>query len=135
MMMEIEELGSRGLRNFGFTTGLIVVVIFGLLLPWLFSASFPVWPWLIAGSLWLFALVFPMALNPVYKGWMKFGNIAGWINSRIILSVLFYFIVFPMGLIMKILGKDPMMRKFDKSVSSYRVLSSTRPESSLEKPF
>ncbi len=95
MMTEIEELGSRGLRNFGFTTGLIVVVLFGLLLPWLFSASFPVWPWLIAVSLWLLALVFPMALNPVYKGWMKFGNIAGGINSRIILSVLFYFIVFP----------------------------------------
>ena len=135
MMMEIEELDSRGLRKFGFTTGLIIVVLFGLLLPWLFSFSFPVWPWLLAGCLWITALIYPMALNPVYKGWMKFGNYAGWINSRIILIILFYLIVFPMGLIMKILGKDPMMRKFDKSASSYRVLSSTRPESSLDKPF
>ena len=135
MNMEIEHLDAAGLRKFGITTGLIVVILFGFLLPWLFSANWPFWPWYIAVPLWVLALVYPPALNPVYRGWMRFGLIAGWVNSRIILAVLFYFIVFPMGLVMKVLGKDPMKRKFDTELEGYRILSDTRPESSLEKPF
>nr|MDJ0832323.1 SxtJ family membrane protein [Gammaproteobacteria bacterium] len=125
MQTMIPELDNQGLRKFGITTGIIVALLFGLALPWLFDAqSLPLWPWIISGLLWAPALIYPRILNPVYRGWMKIGHALGWINSRIILGLVFYVMVLPMGLIMRLFGKDPMTRKLDQSVSSYRVIGS-----------
>ena len=133
-MHEIIELDRAGLRKFGLTTGAIVVGLFGLLLPWLFSAALPLWPWYIALALWLPALAYPAALQPVYKGWMKIGAVLGFINTRIILGLFFYTILMPMGLAMRLLGKDPMCRK-PSNAPSYRVASTVNPPKKMENPF
>jgi len=49
--------------------------------------------------------------------------------------MLFYVLVLPMGLIMRMFGKDPMARKVDKSAPSYRIESVSPPKDRLEKPF
>ena len=77
----------------------------------------------------------PAALRPVYTTWMKIGHGIGWVNTRIILGVLFYVIVLPMGLIMRLFGKDPMARKRDESASSYRIESVSEAKDRLEKPY
>ena len=133
-MHEIIELDRAGLRKFGLTTGAIVAGLFGLLLPWLFSAPLPLWPWYIALALWLPALTYPTALDPVYKAWMKFGSVLGFINTRIILGLFFFVILMPMGLVMRLLGKDPMRRK-PTDASSYRVKSTDNPPEKMENPF
>ena len=134
--MDIPTLDKKGLRKFGITTGVIVVVIFALFFPWVLDLeSMPKWPWILAGLLWVPALLVPNALRPVYTTWMKIGHAIGWINTRIILGVLFYALVLPMGLIMRLFGKDPMARKLSKSVSSYRKISVSEPKDRLEKPF
>ena len=134
--MNIPTLDNLGLRKFGLTTGAIIVVLFAFLFPWIFDmATMPIWPWLIAGLLWVPALLIPRVLRSVYRTWMKFGHVIGWVNTRIILGVLFYVLVLPMGLIMRLFGKDPMARKVDKSASSYRVKSVSEPKDRLEKPF
>ena len=134
--METPVLDNKGLRKFGFTTGGIIVVLFALFFPWVFdAATMPMWPWIIAGLLWLPALLVPALLRPVYTTWMKIGHAIGWVNTRIILGILFYVLVLPMGLIMRLFGKDPMTRKVDKSVSTYRVESASEPKDRLEKPF
>ena len=136
MMMEVPALDNKGLRKFGFTTGAIVVVLFAFFFPWVFdAATMPIWPWIIAGLLWLPALLMPAALRPVYTTWMKIGHGIGWVNTRIILGVLFYVIVLPMGLIMRLFGKDPMARKRDESASSYRIESVSEAKDRLEKPY
>jgi len=56
-------------------------------------------------------------------------------HTRIILGVLFYVLILPMGLIMRLFGNDPMARKWDKSAESYRVESVREPKERLEKPF
>lgn len=117
-------------------TGLILVMLFAFLFPWLFnSTTMPIWPWLIASMLWLPALFYPCVLQPVYTSWMKVGHVLGWINTRIILGLLFYLIVLPMGLIMRLFGFDPMARKKDQESSSYRVKSISEPKDRLEKPY
>lgn len=126
---------AHELRKFGLTTGAIVVVLFGLLLPWLFSRSYPYWPWVLAGILWVWALIAPATLKPVYDGWMKVGHVLGWINTRIILGLMFFTVFFAAGLILKALGKDPMSRKIDKSVESYRVASRVHTKDHVERPF
>ena len=132
----IPTLDDKGLRKFGLTTGAIIVVLFAAFFPWLFdAATMPIWPWVLAGLLWVPALLMPGALRPVYTTWMKIGNTIGWVNTRIILGVLFYAVVLPMGLIMRLFGKDPMSRKYDKSALSYRIESVSEPKDRLEKPF
>ena len=136
MTINIPTLDNKGLRKFGLTTGAIIVLLFVLFFPWVFdAASLPMWPWVVAGILWVPALVMPGLLRPIYTTWMKIGHGLGWINTRIILGVLFYVMILPMGLIMRLFGKDPMSRKWDESASSYRIESAREPRDRLEKPY
>ena len=50
---------------------------------------------------------------------MKIGEILGWVNSKIIMGGIFIFILFPISIIMRATGYDPLRRKFNKK-SSYR---------------
>ena len=134
--MEIPTLDKAGLRKFGLVTGAIIVVLFAFFFPWVFDmAAMPIWPWIIAGALWVPALLLPNLLQPVYRIWMKIGHAIGWVNTRIILGLIFYVLVLPMGLVMRLFGKDPMARKINKSVSSYRIESTSEPKDRLEKPY
>lgn len=136
MTTDIPHLDRQGLRKFGITTGLIVVVLFAFFFPWAFdAASMPVWPWVVAGLLWVPALLVPNSLQPVYAGWMRIGHAIGWVNTRIILGLIFYVLVLPMGLVMRLFAKDPMARKFDDSAGSYRVKTVSEPKDRLEKPY
>jgi len=129
------QIKKRDLRNFGVITGVIVVMLFGLLMPWLLNNSFPKWPWYVAGILISWGLLFPNSLRPVYKGWMAFGAILGWINTRIILIFVFYLVVMPVGFLVRLFGVDPMARKLDPRLDSYRVKSEVTENSRLERPF
>jgi hypothetical protein len=136
MTAHIPTLDNKGLRKFGLITGAIIVVLFALFFPWVFdAAAMPTWPWILAGLLWIPALLIPSTLRPVYTTWMKVGHAIGWVNTRIILGLLFYVLVLPMGLIMRLFGKDPMARRLDKAASSYRKKSISEPRDRLEKPF
>jgi len=53
-------------------------------------------------------------LKPVYAAWMSFASVLGWINTRIILAILFYLVLTPMGLAMRLLGVDLLERKEKK---------------------
>lgn len=129
------QRSSKELRTFGLTTGVMIIFIFGLALPWLFSRPYPIWPWIMAAILWSAALILPVILRPVFKAWMTVGHWLGWINTRIILGIMFYTVFFITGLAMKSMGKDPMARKIDKTADSYRVQSRARPKDHVERPF
>ena len=123
------------MRKFGFTMGAVISILFGLLLPWLFEHDYPLWPWIAAGVFWLAAAAVPASLSPVYSAWMRIGHALGWINTRIILGLMFYTVFFLASILMKLLGKDPMSRKIDTTLDSYRVRSEERAREHLEKPF
>ena len=135
MTNTIETLDAAGYRKFGLITGAIVVVLFGLAIPWLFSLNFPRWPWIFAGVLGSWALLLPTTLKPVYIGWMKFGNMMNWINTRIILGIVFYGLILPFGVVMRLFGNDPMKRKLDASVGSYRVPINNYSKDNVEHPY
>jgi len=126
---------NREMRKFGLTMAAVIAGLFGLLLPWLFGSAYPLWPWPVAGVFLLAAVAAPALLAPVHNAWMRIGHVLGWINSRIILGLMFYTVFLFIALIMKLLGKDPMSRKFDKTLDSYRVPSEARAPDHLEKPF
>jgi hypothetical protein len=131
----IPELDRKGLRSFGMTTGGIVAVLFGLLFPWLLGRDWPLWPWLVAGPLWLLAVAWPGALRMVYRGWMRFGLLAGRITTPLILGIVFYLVITPLAFVQRIRGRDTLLREFDSSTASYRVRSQKNPVERLERPF
>lgn len=134
-MHELPPPDRRQLRNFGLTTGVIVVLLFGLLLPWLLSHAWPLWPWILAGVLGGLGLIAPMLLAPVYTVWMKFGHVMGAINTRIILGLFFYLVMAPIGLAMRLFRWDPMRRRAAASATSHRVPSHAKTKQHMEKPF
>jgi hypothetical protein len=125
---------SNDLRKFGLLVGGIFCVI-GVW-PALYRGQ-PLRAWaLIVGILLIVpALIIPRALGPVYRVWMLVGETLGWINSRILLTVLFYVVLTPMGSIMRMLGKNTMRRAFDPSVESYRVPKEPRAGAHMTRQF
>jgi len=124
------------LRKFGLVMAAAIAAVFGLFLPWLFGRPWPTWPFAVAGVFVAFAAVWPRALAPVQRGWLKLGHALGWFNSRVVLSLLFFVVVLPLGLLMRLLGKDPIARKRDPGAASYRIASAASEDpKSMEKPF
>jgi len=66
---------------------------------------------------------------------MTVGEALGWLNTRIILGVLFYALFTPMGLFMRLRGKDPMRRTLAPEVESYRVARQPRPSAHMMHQF
>jgi hypothetical protein len=134
-MNDQKKLTIKELREFGFLTGGIIAGLFGLILPLIKGHSLPMIPWIIAISLAGFALFLPKSLDPVYRIWMKIGLALGWVNSRIVLSIVFFIILTPMALIMKLLKRDTMARSFDFQAETYRISSTIHPSNGMEKPY
>jgi hypothetical protein len=126
---------NQELRNFGFISGAFVAILFGLLLPWFFAHSIPLWPLMFSATLSASALLHPPLLAPVYKCWMIVGQTLGWINTRIILGVIFYILLLPIGLMMRLFGKDPMARKLNREEISYRILCPPKNIQQVKEPF
>ena len=59
-----------------------------------------------------------------YKLWMKLGHILGWVNSKVILGLVFILVLQPIALIMKSFGYDPLQKKKDLNTTTYREIRS-----------
>ena len=123
------------LRKFGLLTGTIFAGLFGLLLPFMAKHSMPTWPFIVMAIFWVPALVYPKSLTYVYKIWMKIGEALGFVNSRIILGILFFVLITPIGLIKRTFGKDVMGKKYEPNLKSYRNSVKVKDPKHMEKPF
>ena len=135
MKHKIPELDDKGLRQFALTTSIIMCVLFGLVIPYVFSHGWPKWPWIFAGIFVLWGLLLPKTLNPIYKVWMHFGLIMSKITTPLILGLLFFIIITPMAFLVRIFKSDPMTRKLDHEKKTYRVLREETDTTDFERPF
>ena len=119
MLEEIKNIKSEksDLRKFGITIGVILLIIAGFLF-WKEKESFQI---LLTFGVIIFFLgiAIPFILKPIYWVWMIFATILGWIMTRVILSLLFYIIFTPIGLIPRFFGKQFLELRWDKSKESY----------------
>lgn len=115
------------LRKFGLILGGGGLVLFGIFNAW----------WLCIASCVILISTFiqPLWLKIIYTPWMKIGNLLGWINTRILLGIVFFLIITPMGIMMRLLGKDPMQRCFEKKALSYRKIIIPQSPKHMEKPY
>ena len=131
---EIPELDEKGLRKFAYTSAALVVVLFGLLIPWLFGIR-PVWPWVVAGGLALWGTVSPGSLKPVYKLWMRFGLVMNRITTPIILGLIFFVVLAPIAFFMRLFGRDTLKLNLNKESDSYRIESDLFEKNTMERPY
>ena len=118
--------------------GLIVGSVFAVIGAWpAVKNGLPprLWALAAAGVLIVPALAYPPILKYPYAAWMALGRALGWINTRIILSILFYGVFTPIGAIRRALGKDSMQRSFDADAETYRQVRDPRPGSHMKRQF
>lgn len=134
--MVAENTSTEELRKFGLVVGLALAAVFGAMLPWIFDRPYPLWPLVAGGVLIALALLAPRALAWPHRGWMIVGHGLGWFNSRVILSALFFVLVMPIGLVMRVLGRSTMLRARDANADTYRITSTRAADrKAMEKPF
>ena len=131
----IPDLDRKDLRSFGFTTGAIVAVLFGLFFPWALDHAMPLWPWILSGVLIVWASIAPVSLRPAYKLWMRFGLLMSRFTTPLILGILFFGLITPTAFILSLMKWDPLSRRLDGQLNSYRVKSRLLKKHNLEKPF
>lgn len=131
----IPELDAGGLRRFGITTGAIVAGLFGALLPFVFDLRYPRWPWVVAMVLIVWALLAPASLRGVYRGWMRLGLLLNRVVSPVVLGIVYFLIVTPLGLIMRLAGRDPMAPRSGEDAKTCRMPSEARDSKHMEHPY
>jgi carbamoyltransferase len=129
-----ESLSKPKLRRFGLTIGLAFLVL-GAILQFRHRAAGRPFTSL-ATLLLLFSAVAPGLLRFIYGPWMRIADFLGAISSRVLLSVVFFLVVTPIGLIQRVLGKRPVDLRFRTGDATYwqpRAVRSTPPD--YEKQF
>ena len=127
----------RALRRFGLVVGGVLLAI-GAVLLWRRGGGALAWGLGGAGAL-LAALgvAVPVALRPVRTVWMAVAFALGFVMTRVLLTVVFALTVVPIGLALRVLGKDPLHRRPDPEAATYWVARDDgRPDrESLERYF
>lgn len=107
--------------------GLVFAIVFGLVagFNW-WSVGEISWIW-IAGALIMtvIALVVPKLLAIPNRLWFRFGLLLGAIVAPIVMALVYLVAVVPTGFALRLFGKDPLQRKFDKNAETYWIRRST----------
>lgn len=133
-MMLIAANDKAALRRFGGQMAIAWPLLFGLLLPWLFNNSLPLWPWWLGAAFALSALMLPKALYWPARLWCYFAAVMGWINTRLLLGLVFFLILWPLGLVLRSLNKLDYRAKPEGGKSYWRKSAPIAPEN-LKEPF
>ena len=114
-----EIISKKQLRDFGLLIGFGFPLFIGWLIPALMGHGLRAWTLWVGFLGLLIGLTCPRLLYYPYKGWMAIGHALGWINSYIILSLVFIFVLQPIAFIMRLKGYDPLRRR-RKGEKTYR---------------
>ncbi len=112
----------RELRQFaGIWLPAFFAVVGGLVVYRTGNLAIPMVLWIAAVLLGAMGLVRPAWIRPVYLGWMFAAAPIGWVVSRVILAIVYFGVITPIGLILRMVKRDPLEQRFDRSASTYWV--------------
>lgn len=81
---------------------------------------------LVSGAVGLVGLIAPLLVRPVYVVWMGLAFPIGWTVSHVMMLAVFYLLLTPIGLAMRLCGRDPMRRRIDREAETYWLPRSNR---------
>ncbi len=116
---EVRELESspKELRKFSWVVGGVFALIAAV--AWYNGKTWypvPLWigvPLLVVGT------VVPRAVKPLYYAWMSMAIVLGFVMTRIILTIFFFLVLTPVGLVFRLLGRDLLHREIDRQAPTY----------------
>ena len=131
-MLSKNKIKISSNRNFG----LVFFIVFMIVSLWPLIYGDPIRIWLIIISMvfLILGLMNSKLLTPLNKLWFKFGMILGAIVAPIVMGLIFFLVVTPIGLIMRIMGKDLLNKKYDKKKNTYWI-HKYKNMSSMKKQF
>ena len=114
-----ETISKKQLREFGILIGFGFPLLIGWLIPAITGHVFRSWTIWVGVPGLIIGLKLPLLLYYPYKVWMAIGHALGWINSHVILGLVFIIILQPLAYIMRLTGYDPLKRR-RKGEKTYR---------------
>ena len=127
--MDEIKVGSN--KSFGVVFFLVFLII--SLYPLLNSENLRLWSLIVSLVFLILGVLNSNLLSPLNKIWFKFGIFLGKIISPIVMGIIFFLVVTPIGLLMKILKKDLLNLKFNKDRSYW--IEKTEPKSKMKNQF
>ena len=113
------EIKISSNRNFGLVF-FVVFLIFSFW-PLTYDGSIRIWLAIISLIFLILGLVNSKLLTPLNKLWFKFGIILGAVIAPIVMGVVFFLVITPIGLTMRIMGKDILRKRYDKKKETYWI--------------
>jgi hypothetical protein len=112
-----EQIRGSSDRALGLVFGAVFLIL--AVYPWFFSGEVRVWALIVCGAFVVVALAAPRILAPLNRLWTRFGLVLHKVVSPIVLGVMFFGVITPMGLAMRLFGKDLLGLRFDRQRLSY----------------
>ena len=127
--MDDVKIGSN--KSFG--TVFFIIFLLIAIYPLINGGEFRLWSLIISIIFLALGLTNSKILNPLNKLWFKFGIFLGKIISPLVMGIIFFLVVTPIGLLMRLLNKDLLSLKFNNN-SSYWI-KKTDPKSKMKNQF
>ena len=127
----MDDIKISSNRSFGIVFFVVFLLI--ALYPLTYSGEIRVWSLIISLIFLILGLLKSKILTPLNKFWFKFGIFLGKIISPVIMGIIFFLVVTPIGLIMRLLRKDVLNLKYNKNKSYW--IEKTDQKSKMKNQF
>ena len=127
--MDDIKVGSN--RSFGIVFFVVFLLI--ALYPFTYGGEIRIWSAITSLIFLVLGLLNSKFLTPLNKLWFRFGVFLGKIISPVVMGIIFFLVVTPIGLIMRLLGKDLLNLKYSKNKSYW--IEKDGPESKMKNQF
>ena len=114
------------LRKFGLVVGGVFLAL-GLVFLWRHPNRTPYFAWP-GGALMVLGAMLPRALRWIYIVWMSLAFMLGFVMAHVILTLFFFLVITPIGLVARLSGKDFLSLKLDRFAKSYWLLRAQKPQ-------
>ena len=118
-MLSKSKIKISSNRNFGLVFFFVFLII-GLW-PLISEGQIRIWAAIISVVFLILGLINSKLLTPLNKLWFKFGMILGAVIAPMVMGIIFFLVVTPIGFVMKIMGKDLLNKKYSKKKESYWI--------------
>ena len=127
----MDDIKISSNRSFGIVFFVVFLLI--ALYPFTYGGEIRIWSLIISLIFLILGLFNSIILSPLNKIWFKFGLFLGKIVSPLIMGIIFFLVVTPIGFIMRLLGKDVLNLKYNKNKSYW--IEKNGPKSKMKNQF
>ena len=108
-------------KNTNRSFGILFFIVFSIISIWpiLSGNELRLWSFIVAIIFLIMGITKSRFLTPLNIAWIKFGELLGVIISPLIMGLVYFLVVLPIGILMRVLGKDLLSLKFNKNIETY----------------